>query len=617
MKNLLTTPFAITAVCGVLLAARAAVPPPEQILASDTLAVLAIPDYSRMLESQKTAPYFQLWRDESMRPFRDKFVAKFTKEFIEPMERQLGLKMADYLDLARGQITLAVTRNGWNGTAEPLPGFIALIDTREKSELLAKNLGEVRKKLTESGQTLKSERIRDVEFTSLPVEVPDGPKFQLSFGQAGPVLVVGTATADLERVVARLAGGGSQPLAELPAFDKNYQSLFRAAESYGWINFTQVNEVLTQVITGAAAASGGDSGASGKIIENLGLNGLKTLASASRSGSDGAEIEMAMTVPADLRRGLFKLIATEGKDSSPPSFVPSDAISFSRWRIDGQKFWDTLDATIGEMTGGTVNTFFIAPINEAGKQKDPNFDLRRSVIGNLGDDVVSYQKAPRGVTLEALNNQPALTLIGTANGEQLIQSLRTLVAALGSNPMLAGAAGSLEFKEREFLGKKIHSLPLPATEGAEAAERNIMFCASGGFLAISLDAAILEEYLRSSETKPKPLSETPGLANAAQKVGGMATGLFGFQNDLENMRVLYELAKANEDLLATVMAASPLAESLPPEERQKALKEWFDFSLLPPFDRISKYFGISVYGGRMSADGYSMKIFTPTPTGIR
>ena len=617
MKNILATPFALTAACGVLLTARAAVPPPEQILASDTIAVLAIPDYSRVLESQKSAPYLQLWRDESMRAFREKFVAKFTKEVIEPVERQLGLKIADYLDLARGQITLAFTRNGWNGTAEPLPGFIALIDTREKSELLAKNLAEVRKKLTESGQTLKSERIRDVEFTTLPVEVPDGPKFQLSFGQAGPVLVVGTATADLERVVARLAGGGSQPLAELPAFDKDYQSLFRAAESYGWINFTQVNEVLTQVITGAAAESGGDSGASGKILENLGLNGLKTLAFASRSGSDGAEVEMAMTVPADLRRGLFKLIATEAKDSSPPSFVPSDAISFSRWRIDGQKFWDTLEATIGEMTGGTISTFFIAPINEAGKQKDPNFDLRRSVIGNLGDDVVSYQKAPRGVTLEALNAQPALTLIGTANGEQLIQSLRTLVAALGSNPMLAGAAGNLEFKEREFLGKKIHSLPLPAAEGAEAAERNVMFCASGGFLAISLDAAILEEYLRSGETKPKPLSATPGLANAAEKVGGMATGLFGFQNDLENMRVLYELAKANEDLLATVMAASPLAESLPPEERQKALNEWVDFSLLPSFDRISKYFGISVYGGRMSADGYSMKIFTPIPTGMR
>ena len=45
----------------------------------------------------------------------------------------------------------------------------------------------------------------------------------------------------------------------------------------------------------------------------------------------------------------------------------------------------------------------------------------------------------------------------------------------------------------------------------------------------------------------------------------------------------------------------------------KGLKEWVDFSLLPSFDRIAKYFYFTIYSGGANADGMSYKIFSPTP----
>ena len=52
--------------------------------------------------------------------------------------------------------------------------------------------------------------------------------------------------------------------------------------------------------------------------------------------------------------------------------------------------------------------------NATAQQKDPNFDVRKNLIGNLGDDWISYQKAPAGNTLADLNTAPSLFLFAAA-----------------------------------------------------------------------------------------------------------------------------------------------------------------------------------------------------------
>ena len=51
-----------------------------------------------------------------MKPFHDNFMAKWNAKFVAPLERDLGVKLADFADLPQGQFTFAVTQNGWNGS---------------------------------------------------------------------------------------------------------------------------------------------------------------------------------------------------------------------------------------------------------------------------------------------------------------------------------------------------------------------------------------------------------------------------------------------------------------------------------------------------------------------
>jgi hypothetical protein len=49
----------------------------------------------------------------------------------------------------------------------------------------------------------------------------------------------------------------------------------------------------------------------------------------------------------------------------------------------------------------------------------------------------------------------------------------------------------------------------------------------------------------------------------------------------------------------------------------QSVKGLMDFSLLPNFDSIAKYFYFAVCGGSASVDGLSLKVFAPVPPGLR
>jgi len=107
------------------------------------------------------------------------------------------------------------------------------------------------------------------------------------------------------------------------------------------------------------------------------------------------------------------------------------------------------------------------------------------------------------------------------------------------------------------------------------------------------------------------------LLAAAQKVGGMGTGLFSYENEADTMRAAFEAARSNPGASTNGIGPS-LFPGLPglsgPEE---SLSEWMDFSLLPPFDKAAPYFSFSLYAASANVDGLTLKIFAPLPPALR
>jgi hypothetical protein len=621
-----------------LVRAGAAVPPAEQLLPDDTLAVLTVRDWDQAQTAYENSPQGQLWRDPELKAVKDKFLTKFREDVLTPLERELGLKFADYTNLVHGQVTLALTPNGWQGEAGQTPGWVLLLDAKDKGEAVKTALTNLRKKWVDAGKQTKAIKIRDLDFTTLVVSSDDvsqtlektfggskpkgdagdgakdkkaATKVEVTFGQSGSLLLLGNVPKDLEKVVALQSGGLVPKLAAQSAFVED-QGLFRDALTFGWVNFKPIAQVLEKKAAEASPAGKSDNPMAlqpNKLLVATGVGNLKTLAFSLTDTHDGNMVRLFLGVPEAARKGIFKLIALETKDANPPAFVPADVVKFNRWRLDGQKTWTTIEGMVNDISP-ELSGLLQMTLGAAGKDKDPNFDLKKSLIGNLGDDFITYQKKPRAFTLEALSSPPAVMLFGSPNAEQLVQALKIGVTLL---PQAA-------VKEREFLGRKIYSLPLPAQRGpdnAPARERNLSFAASGGYVAMSTDDAMLEEYLRSSDTKPKALGETAGLNDAAQKVGGMQSGGFGYENQSESMRATIEVLKQNADLMDKMFSMRLNGGQANGANPGKGLKDWIDFSLLPPYDKIAKYFYFVVYAASTGPEGFTIKLFSPVPPALK
>jgi hypothetical protein len=143
----------------------------------------------------------------------------------------------------------------------------------------------------------------------------------------------------------------------------------------------------------------------------------------------------------------------------------------------------------------------------------------------------------------------------------------------------------------------------------------LSYAASGGYVAFSTDVALLEEYLRSSEGQGKTLRDSTGLAEAAQKVSGPGTSLFGYENRVEKLRAVFESLKTSPD--SPESNSSSLVAALSLSTPEASIKDWMDFSLLPAFDKVSKYFYFTIHGGRASVEGLTFKWFAPTPPVLR
>jgi hypothetical protein len=249
--------------------------------------------------------------------------------------------------------------------------------------------------------------------------------------------------------------------------------------------------------------------------------------------------------------------------------------------------------------------------NTNAKEKDPGFDVRKTLIGNLGDDIITYEKAAKGADPKS---GPSIFLLGSPKPEDLAAALKTVFT------MLSPTASPTE---REFLGRKIFSMPAPSLPlpmmgvGKPSAPKTLNYAASGGYVALSTDASILEEFLRSSESQKKALRETPGLSDAAQKVTSTGTGLFGYENHAETMRAVFESLRKGSNSATNLGSLNPLTGALGIASPDKNIKEWMDFSLLPPYEKIAKYFYFTVYSGGSTVDGLAFKMFAPVPPALR
>jgi hypothetical protein len=83
------------------------------------------------------------------------------------------------------------------------------------------------------------------------------------------------------------------------------------------------------------------------------------------------------------------------------------------------------------------------------------------------------------------------------------------------------------------------------------------------------------------------------------------------------MRAVFESLRKDSNSATNLGGLSPLTGALGIASPDKNIKDWMDFSLLPPFEKIAKYFYFSVHSAGSAVDGLTFKMFAPVPPALR
>ena len=576
--------------------AAKATPPLEALLPAGTVLVVAAPNYASAKKHFKASASGRFWDSAEFKPFRKKLAAGFEANVMAEIEEELAIDFDAFEKMASGSVALAVVP-GQDAGEEP--ALLLLLDAGRKSVTLRRALSRLERDWKKDDREVSETEIGGVDFTT--VSDPEGDQ-QVHIGRVGAQLFVGTKSAQIEGVLARLNGKGSGTLADNPAFAADHGAVLKGADFYVWAN---PGAVLPQLLDNLP--DGAELGIDfGEVVGALGINGLGTFAMAYSERPSGAHYELFIGLPKANRKGLFSLLETKQADASPPPFVPANVGGFLRWRLNMDAAWKNLEKLLLELSPDVANMVEFT-VGLLGKDKDSNFDFKKSFLNNFGDDLILYQMPPKSSALNDIGAGPIVVLVKSPNPDELIKGIGAVPGILPP-PLNETAMLPRRLGDHTVYSFQLAEFPDPST--GELVKMELLLAARDSYMAVATDTDLLQMFLDGKTMGS--LAKRDGLATAATSVGGMDSGIFGYQNDRDMVLSTIDTLRDNTDQFDMILSMIPMDDL-----GEVSLGEWLDFSLLPTGSKIAKYFDFTVYGAETNDRGISLKMFSPRPATLK
>ena len=579
-----------------LLPSLTAAPALETLLPAETVAVVAVPDYAGAEKNFNAGAIGQLWNSKEMKAFREKFEDGFTDNVLGRIEKQYGIDVEAFEELAAGPVAFGLVAPSAAGQE---PGALFLMDAGKKTFTLGRVISRLERDWKKTARKTSRTTIGKIKFTTL-IGASERPV--LHVGRDKGLFLAGSDAGLLEGVLARNNGKGEGALAANGGFAADNVAVLKGADAYIWAN---LSAVLPQLINNAP--DGAELGINvGEMLSSLGVDGFQSIATTFREQEDGAYFDVFLGLPEAKRTGLLGLMETKKTNSAPPAFVPANVELFQRWRLDMAATWGNLEKLLTD-TAPDVASMVEFTVGLLGKDKDQNFDFKKSFFENLGDDIIVFQQPPETKQLETVGAGPVLVLVEAANPDELIKAIGAvpgiLPPPLNETPLLPRRLG-----DHTVYSFGLMEIPDPTT--GEMIKMEILFGGKDGYLVAGTNPKLLQAHLDGNTANP--LNARAGLTEAAAKVGGLQSGVFGFQNDRSVMQHAAGSLKDNADMLEAALSMIPTDDL-----GGVGLSDWMDLSLLPTGEVLGRYFDFTVYGAANDARGITLKYFSPRPASLK
>ena len=585
--------------CSLPAAHGKALPDTAKLVPAETVLLVNIDNFSRLEEQLKKTNFYKLYKDPAMATFIGDLQTKWRQE-IQKQDNEFVRTIFDIDALPQGRVAVALVLDEQTKDADE-PPFLFITQWGESITKIKEAADKMVKKAIEDGAHRKTEAYRGVNITTILQE--SGPKFNYCFYDD---CLIGSTNPDILRfAIAHIKGATSATLSG----DSDYTATMGNIGPYHDIDF-YVN--IKQIIKTALAED--SSGEAKSMVGNLGFDNVTTfgfsigLARSAGKGSCGKAF-VKINGP---KKGILKMLDIESAVLRAPRFISASAYSlaFLNWNI--RKAYNELYNILNGLSpqyAAIMHTPLLPPTPEG----EPGVQLKRDIVDYLGSQIVIAQGTSHGSK-------------GTGQGSQALPTETIAALAVNNSKALEKSLSLLHRKmiapnkpeaSRELLGHTIYLVSLPGlpflmspglTPAQALAEPSVpqkltlAFTITDTHLVFGTESTV-ERAIRTLASPTAPSVASAKWFTSARSAIPSVVGMAGLEDTAAASEILWQMIKESKTKAKDNERSISIGLNPGLVFSQMGL-DVFNFRLLPEFDAVRKYFGLSASYGISRPDGF-------------
>lgn len=517
--------------------------PADKRLPQGVMAYVSVPNVTLLREKFWQTSIGQMIQDESMTQFKAQF-AELLAEWSGKIQEELGISLEELENLVEGEVALSVVRPPGKGI-----GIIGLVDFSTKQELFTQLLTKFEEELKNHSAQRTTSTYAETEIVSYSVPSPQegGAPMKFAFLVKDGMFAAASSRTFLELVLDRWNGEHEKSFAK----DTNYAYVMDNCRSdssgqpvFAWY-LTPVEGTLAAMSLSPDMAM--PSAMITGMLPTLGLNKLKAYGGAAELAVEGFDqITRSVICVEPPPAGVLNVFQFPATIEGPPEWIPASAHYYLGLHWDLQSGYEA----VGKLTDSYMGPGSFEKLVKQAAEKDPMLHPKEDIIDQLTGVVHVYVQSA-GETPEDVVWAAAVGVTDEAAVEEVLEKL---LEEISDEP----------YRTEEVDGVTVYLPPNEDGQGAVAIHE--------GQLYIAASLEVLEPIL-TSETM-ESLEDSPLYGKVSEQMPEKSS-MLGFTDTAATMKLGYEsLRSGSLDMLTEGKV---------------------DFSLLPEYEAISKYFLPSAY----------------------
>jgi len=575
-------------------------PKTAKLLPPETVLLVDIDNFSELKSQFEKTSIYKLYKDPAMAAFIDDMKAKWRPK-IREMDNEFVRTIVDANVLPQGRVAVAFVLDEQKIKGDQ-PPLLLITQWGEKTSKIKEAIDKIVEKAIEDGAGRKTEDYRGVSIITI---IQQSSQAVISYCFIDDCLIASLNLDILKFVIAHIKGSASPTLAG----DTDYTATIAAIGPYHDIDFyVNIKQVIKTIIADDS------TGKAQSTITNLGLDNVTALgysigldrASNSCCGKALLKIEGA-------KKGICKMLEVESAGFRAPRFIPASAYSVSFLNLNIKKAYDELYNILYSFNPTTA-AIMHTPLPPS-PDGQPGLELKSGIIDHLGSQIVIAQSTNKPFSAGSTPTE-FLVALAVNNPSALEKSLSVVHSMMTMNNPDA---------RRELLGHTIYLVDLmimlpafmpsgrtpmqvPAQPGIPQMPK-LAFTITDTHLIFGAEPDV-DRAIRTLSGAEAESVNSASWFTSAKLVVPSVVGMAGLQDAAASSELFWWMMKEGTQ-------ASPANMSMGSNPALAfAQQAGIDFSLLPEFDTVRKYFGLSVFYGISRPDGFffEFKYLNPSAT---